>query len=257
VRWSGSVPTRSPSDDVRKHVGDALDLVESVIAPSGVMRISLYRDATDDFTIALDSLRDKPVRLPSKLDVMPLLPEGSDWIEGWRSFFALPFCADDVPDGVVVGAEGMVAHPERGAYPVFRGFLVHHAIVSGLLDNIANSLVAGSRKRHGTYGVVNSNVVTPREHIRVEAQLLRFAAASYRDGDHLLLRTLLIAENEIPMDLPSTFVGRGVEWIRRSQVPSKYLVASVASISRHFSDRAEKWLKRNTRLDLPSYSQTG
>lgn len=238
-----------------ERVHSALDLVEKIASSCApLQRIDYLRDDTDSYVVKLDP-SDTTGRLPTKLDLFQyqLLPSGSQWVVGWRSFVALPFATREIHDGVVVGAEGCLPHPTRGAFPVFRGFYLRESQVSNVLEQIASEVAHGGREKRGTYGVINSSSATPDEHVPLEALMLRHAAAYYRHNESIVLRTALIAENELPTGMPSTFLGRSLNWFK--DAPTLYLVASVPAIRARFSAKADTWLKAHEHMG--SMQRTG
>lgn len=221
------------------HLREACNLLDRSAYRFSHQKIVFDRDETDSFRTTREP---EGAGVPTKREVMDvLIPRGGrrPSAVGWRSFIARPFPTLALPDGAAVGVDGVISHLSRGAYPFFYCYVVRLCRVSGILNEIADSLRSGHAEKHGTYGVVEAPSASPEDHVDIEAWMLRKAAASYRDHERLLLRTALLSEDEIPSDVPSTFVGRGVGWLRAAQGPTRYLIASVPPIRREFS-----WWKR-------------
>lgn len=99
------------------------DALDSILGPHASHRVELRRDATDSFAVSISTL-DPLGDLLSKEDVLPLLPVGSTWQTaiGWRSFYGVPF-RRQTKLHLALGAEGILRHATRGAYPIAKVFL--------------------------------------------------------------------------------------------------------------------------------------
>jgi hypothetical protein len=230
-------------------VQSGFELVERVAGSVALQRISFDRDETDSYRLSLEPLGEQAHPLPSKADILPLLPAGSRWVDavGWRSFVALPFVAAQAPDALLIGAEGVVPHLTRGAFPIARAFLIPRKAAAAVLQELAARIHGGPGLEETsalTYGVIASTARTPSEHHPYEAWMLRQAAACYRSASAFLLRTLLLSEDQVPGASTT-----GVSWLRHlagdrpALGRSQYLVATVPSLRERFSLSARIKLK--------------
>lgn len=180
-------------------------------------QVDMDRDETDSFALSVVPLEEiTPLR---KESVLALVPPGSRWIQarGWSSYFGLPLTIDDVV-WWAVGAECVVKHATRGAYPKLRAYLhrqndtAERAVLA-----VARLLNFEANYQQVTYVIVKRAVMhfdarTPQEMDRPQSDLLVRVAHAYRNRERVMFRTLLLCEQEAQ---PLALLGGGRSWERR------------------------------------------
>lgn len=228
-----------------------------LIAPDASYIVEFDRDASDSYSIGIETQRPPPRgRDLGKNDVLPLLPLGSRWEPalGWRSFFARPF-AWSGQTWWALGIQGVVRHETRGAYPVSKVALFPPQQFPHLgLEELASRLFSG-RFPPGpvTYGVLRASSETPAAHARVEAWMLGRAVAAHHARRPLIFRTLVLSEDEVPRLPMLNGLVRALgmdELLEMVGASPQILVATVPSIRKTFSSGARSSLNRNHRLSL-------
>ncbi len=184
--------------------GDRISILAHATCESAYQHLRFDRDESDSYRIQLETGAASG-RALTRAQVMPALPVGSRWTDavGWESYVVFPSNELESPDVAIVGIEYVVPHATRNAYPVFAGALVAMDAVPGILRSIAKRLVpegaeSPSSPVEATYGVVTSKSRSPAEHLPCAAWLLQAAATSFEADDPLLVRTLVLTEDEVP-----------------------------------------------------------
>ena len=204
-------------------VRDGKSLLDEIFRPNAAIEIAFSRDEKDDFCIDAQLLPNADA-LPIDGGLMSLIPSGSRWdaARGWRAFFGRAISLS-TGDYFMVGMEGVVGHPSRGAYPVMKAFGFTPA------KPPIDQLVLLEQRLHrtedtcevGEYGVLRTGSRSPEEHVGVEAKVIRRAIEAYRSGNRFVFRTLIICESQVP---------RG---------PRGSLMATVPSITSAFRKRVK------------------
>jgi len=212
-------------------VREGLNLLDQFFGGSAKGQVDFFRDKGDSFSIRILPLCDGDEWHLSEKEALSLIPEGSNWevAEGWRSFFGHSL---QTRSGLlfVIGAEGILPHKDRGAYPVMRAYtFAASKIPVTKMEALANKLSPGCSACGSWRGIIKTSSNTPAEHQEVEGTIIRLAAAFYRSRQQprLLFRTLILCASRLPR-------------LRSS------LVATVPSIERTFSraDRLRTWLRQ-------------
>jgi hypothetical protein len=223
-------------------VSEALHMVHNLLSEVAICTVCFRRDQTDSYSIELTP-EDESLRAGfGKKDAMLVLPKGSRWSPalGWRCFFGIPLQTES-GTWLVLGAEGVMADEARGAYPVFHGYVFRFETIPKVqLLSLADSIDRGqgSPTIAGGYGIIESGSLTPVDHRSLEARIIRSSVPSYEQGQHLLFRTLVLSEDQ----LPPNFLLRRFLWALYTQMGiyySHFLMATVPSISKNFSAGAK------------------
>ncbi len=227
------------------------------MSPNAAQCIEFKRDESDSFIIDLKILNTSHAQgeLVEKNDILPLLPAGSHWVraEGWRSFFGTPFSFKGRL-WLAIGMQGVRKHPTRGAYPIAKIYLFDfNSFHSEKMTQLASILSAGCSERGRsapTYGIIASDAERPEEHISTECWILNKASASYRQGERLLFKTLLLSEDDLPpmkgpIDRIKSVFDHRDSLLNYEQI----LFGTVQKIRDHFSAQA--------RLRLMAYARVG
>jgi len=190
-----------------------LSVIQSVdkwFGDGAVSVIKLDRDASDTFNLSVQNLsnsdQDSEV-IPTRATAFELLPAGSKWAQavGWHSYIGIPFPPQN-PQWIALGAETVVEHQTRGAYPLFRAYTHQFPLSSNLierLDKLAVSLYQLSEKEQKSVkhfnGLIRATSHSPQEHLWIESWIIRYAARSYSQQRTLpfLFRTLVLSETEL------------------------------------------------------------
>lgn len=196
------------------------------------------RDASDSFALTIVALEDvEPV---AKDSVLELVPPGSRWIQalGWHSYFGLPLTIGR-ETWWAIGAECIVKHETRGAYPRLRVFLhrQHESAEQAILA-VARLLSPEADYKQVTYVIMKRVVMRftaakPVDMDRCESDLLVRVAHAYRNRERVMFRTVLLCEQEAKPLLLRGQVPMGVD---------KFLAGCVEPLVATFS--------RSTRIAL-------
>lgn len=215
-------------------------LLAAVLNDAHVYTIAFYRDETDSFTLNILPSGGKTKSISPSL-ISALLPTGSEWkvAKGWRSFSCVPLNLG-AESFVCLGIEGVITHPERGAFPEYYGFIVNRTSkVATFLNQIADEICRGKHIPIPSYGVVMSASTSPVEHELMEASLIQKTSERYSSGANTVLKTAILSEAEFWQlrNLPRSS--------RNGPFRDKYLVAVIPSLLAHFSFKAKTWLRFN------------
>lgn len=181
--------------------------VDTWFADGAVSLISLDRDESDTFNLSIENLSDSKEVIPTRATAFELLPAGSKWTQvvGWHSYIGIPFPPQN-PQWIALGAETVVQHATRGAYPLFRAYTHQLPSSSNLierLEKLADSLhilsIDEQKSVNGTNGLIRTTSETPQDHHWIESWILRYAMKTYTDNTRLpiLFRTLVLSESQL------------------------------------------------------------
>jgi hypothetical protein len=189
------------------HELPVMQTVDTWFADGAVSLINLDRDESDTFDLSIENLTDSEATIPTRVTAFELLPAGSKWAQvvGWHSYIGIPFPPKN-PEWIALGAETVVEHPTRGAFPLFRAYVHPFPLSSDLiecLEKFAASLhtLTGAEQGavNGANGLIRTTSKSPQEHHWIESCIIRYAAAVYRKQTTapFLFRTLVLSESQL------------------------------------------------------------
>lgn len=163
------------------------------------------RNEKDEFILNVRHLpgKSQSVDKPPESDLLDLLPQGSNWSQaiGWRSFFGIPYRFGERL-WLALGLVKILEHDHRGAFPRSEIYLIDFQSekLGELVNRIGNHITQedGGDDSIPRQGALMGEAVEPSEHRQMEERILRGAAEAYAEGNKLMFRTAVLAENEIP-----------------------------------------------------------
>lgn len=182
--------------------GSSLDLAEALGTGAAAV-VHFGRDETDAFDIHID-VRDAGLAGLTNRDLLPLLPAGTRWrhLVGWSSVLGLPVRLMGRP-WLVLGVEWVEAHPTRGAYPKLVVSFHTRASAAAVASEVARALDPSLPATLGwTHGTRKLGELESGNLPRVHAQFLLRAANAWSQDEPLLVRSVLLSEEELPPLLP-------------------------------------------------------
>jgi hypothetical protein len=237
-------------------VSSGFEILWNLLGDRAGYRVRFDRDKDDRFSLKTQTLTGKNYSIdpPPESQLLTLLPQGSNWSPalGWRSFFGVPY-RHDGRLWLALGMVKILEHDHRGAFPKAEIYLldVRAGDVRHIFDRLSNRVAEdGPGDEPGPrYGAVLGNADEPAEHRELEGHILRSAGAAYADGNHLLFRTAILTENEIPGPRFFRFFSGGATEESPLQF-SRTLYGTVPSIYRNFrwSSKLQVFLERGRRF---------
>lgn len=177
---------------------ERMALLVSATSRCAQQYILFDRDETDSYRLQLEAVRSD-LRQLTRDEVMEALPVGSRWANaiGWESYVVVPIQEVAGEDIVIVGLQFVLPHPRREAYPIFAGVVVPLAKAPESLGKISHVLDPEEEKEAPSYGIVLSKSRSTVEHWPVAAAILRSAALALANGRRVVVRTVVLTEDEL------------------------------------------------------------
>jgi hypothetical protein len=213
--------------------------VDTWFADGAISLIKLDRDESDSFNLTIENLSNSEETIPSRAVAFELLPAGSKWTQvvGWHSYIGIPFPPKN-PQWIALGAETVVKHGTRGAYPLFCAY-VHPFPLSvdliGRLGKLAASLyqLSGQEAKsvNWTNGLIRATSQSPQQHQWIESWIIQYATKSYREQRSfpLVFRTLILSESQL--------LGEKYPHPKIANDPPNCMMATVPVIEKTFSPK--------------------
>ena len=213
--------------------GERVALLARATEKYALQHVLFDRDEGDSNRIQIEEVRPSPDQL-SRSQVMRALPVGSRWTGaiGWESYVVFPPRELETRNLAIIGLEYVLSHPSRGAYPVFAGAVLEERDVARVLREIVEGLGGEQADVDVVPGVVRSDVQAPQNYRKDAARLLQKASSSFDEKRPLLVRTVIMTEDEVP------------KWLLlRTVFRRPVLLGTVEPLRRHFSRKIQAQLR--------------
>jgi hypothetical protein len=253
--------------DRKTFLSNTLDDVDKYFHEGATYRFIFDRNENDDYIMEIETVGNSYGHSLTKSDTTLLIPPGSRHIQGlgWRSIFGIPIYKKDTV-WLAIGAEVIVPHPKRGAFPRARAYIfqaqyeqARDAISNNLYSFINNCLsnveFEGQALGIRTRGIINGGEpLEPKNHFSIEKSIINVAAQDYIQNHFsgysssiqrpfLVFRTLLLTEDHyhktIMMENPVNKFMNFVPIVR----DNNFLLSFIESVLSNFSPKAQTEIK--------------
>lgn len=198
------------ADDLRRRIDQVVKHLKPIASHEFILERQTTEKEGDRFVPKVSPLAETSVTL-NWTDAYVAMPLGTKWMSslGSFSYYGIPFEAA-ARLWLCIGAEHIVTHPDRGAYPVSHGYIIPfhshatHTEVGRALDALADDLAgdsSGTMQRNAT-AVTCGEILRPTGIDPVlDAAMIRAASCEYSRGRLFFFRTLLLSDSMHPRQL--------------------------------------------------------